>query len=97
MQTYIKRITTTKIREKLGNIPGVVILGPRQCRKSTLAKAMISEIEGARGKENIKKKDLTPQPSTPQPSGFPVYPSFRRWKWKSFKALDDSSSASMSV
>jgi predicted AAA+ superfamily ATPase len=47
MQTYIERIITTKIKEKLGSIPGVVILGPRQCGKSTLAKAMISEIGGA--------------------------------------------------
>ena len=47
MQTYIERIITTKIKERLGRIPGVVILGPRQCGKSTLAKAMISEIGGA--------------------------------------------------
>jgi len=47
MQTYIERTITTKIKDKLGNIPGVVILGPRQCGKSTLAKAMISEIGGA--------------------------------------------------
>jgi hypothetical protein len=47
MQTYIERMITTKIKEKLGNIPGVVILGPRQCGKSTLAKAMISQIGGA--------------------------------------------------
>jgi len=44
MQTYIKRIITTKIKQKLENMPGVVILGPRQCGKSTLAKAIISEI-----------------------------------------------------
>ncbi len=47
MHAYIKRIITTKIKEKLGNMPGVVILGPRQCGKSTLAKAIISEIRGA--------------------------------------------------
>jgi len=35
MQTDITRITTTKIKERLGNMP--------------------------RGKENIKKKDLTPE------------------------------------
>ena len=44
MQTYIERIVTTKIKKKLENMPGVVILGPRQCGKSTLAKAIISEI-----------------------------------------------------
>ncbi len=47
MQTYVKRIITTKIKEKLEEIPGIVILGPRQCGKSTLARTMISEIEGA--------------------------------------------------
>ena len=47
MQTYIKRYITGKIRQKLGKMPGVVILGPRQCGKSTLAKAMISEMGAA--------------------------------------------------
>ena len=47
MQTYVKRIITTAIEQKLENMPGVVILGPRQCGKSTLAKAIISEIGGA--------------------------------------------------
>jgi predicted AAA+ superfamily ATPase len=47
MQTYIKRIITSKIKQKLENMSGVVILGPRQCGKSTLAKAIISEIGGA--------------------------------------------------
>lgn len=44
MQTYLKRIITPKIKQKLKNMPGVVILGPRQCGKSTLAKTIISEI-----------------------------------------------------
>lgn len=47
MQTYIKRIITASIEQKLKHMPGVVILGPRQCGKSTLAKAIISEIGGA--------------------------------------------------
>ena len=47
MQTYINRILTTKIKQKLENMPGVVILGPRQCGKTTLAKAIISEIGAA--------------------------------------------------
>jgi len=47
MHTYINRIITTAIEQKLKNMPGVVILGPRQCGKSTLAKAIISEIGGA--------------------------------------------------
>ena len=47
MQTYIARSITAKIRQKLRKVPGVVILGPRQCGKSTLAKAIISEVGGA--------------------------------------------------
>ena len=47
MQTYIKRTITAKIKQKLDNMLGVVILGPRQCGKSTLAKAIISEIGAA--------------------------------------------------
>lgn len=47
MQTYVERIITASIEQKLENMPGVVILGPRQCGKSTLAKAIISEIRGA--------------------------------------------------
>src|SRR5512139_588416 len=47
MHTYITRIITAEIRQKLKNMPGIVILGPRQCGKSTLAKAIISEIGGA--------------------------------------------------
>jgi predicted AAA+ superfamily ATPase len=45
MQTYIKRKLTDKIRYKLKNMPAVAILGPRQCGKTTLAKAIISDIE----------------------------------------------------
>ena len=44
MHRYLTRLITDKIKGKLGNMPGVVILGPRQCGKSTLAKAIISEI-----------------------------------------------------
>src|SRR4030043_1875894 len=47
MQTYIKRFFTEKIRERLLNIPGVIILGPRQCGKSTLAKTIMSKIENS--------------------------------------------------
>jgi len=47
MQAYIRRFITADIERKLENLPGVVILGPRQCGKSTLAKAIISEIGGA--------------------------------------------------
>jgi predicted AAA+ superfamily ATPase len=47
MQGYVKRTLSEKIEGKLRNIPAVIILGPRQCGKSTLAKAFISEIENA--------------------------------------------------
>jgi len=47
MQAYLRRFITADIERKLENLPGVVILGPRQCGKSTLAKAIISEIGGA--------------------------------------------------
>jgi uncharacterized protein len=47
MQPYLPRLITTKIEQKLQQMPGVVILGPRQCGKSTLAKAIISTIKGA--------------------------------------------------
>jgi predicted AAA+ superfamily ATPase len=47
MQGYIKRVITEGIKQKLQNIPAVIILGPRQCGKSTLAKAIISEIGNA--------------------------------------------------
>jgi predicted AAA+ superfamily ATPase len=47
MQPYLPRLITTKIEQKLQQMPGVVILGPRQCGKSTLAKAIISNIKGA--------------------------------------------------
>jgi predicted AAA+ superfamily ATPase len=47
MQAFVKRFLTEKIREKLLNVPGVIILGPRQCGKSTLAKTIISKIENA--------------------------------------------------
>lgn len=47
MQRYLPRLITTKIKEKLRHVPGVVILGPRQCGKSTLAQAMIAKIKGA--------------------------------------------------
>ena len=47
MQGYIPRLITEGIKQKLENIPAVLILGPRQCGKSTLAKAIISEMTDA--------------------------------------------------
>ena len=65
MQPYLPRLITTKIEQKLQQMPGVVILGPRQCGKSTLAKAIISKIEGAvyvdlERPSDVNKIDLTP-------------------------------------
>jgi predicted AAA+ superfamily ATPase len=47
MQGYITRLITDEIKQKLSNIPAVLILGPRQCGKSTLAKTIISEMTNA--------------------------------------------------
>lgn len=47
MQSYIPRLITERIKQKLENIPAVLILGPRQCGKSTLAKAIISKMRDA--------------------------------------------------
>jgi hypothetical protein len=47
MQGYVPRLITEGIKQKLGNIPAVLILGPRQCGKSTLAKTIISEMANA--------------------------------------------------
>ncbi len=47
MQSYIPRFITEGINQKLENIPAVLILGPRQCGKSTLARAIISEMTNA--------------------------------------------------
>lgn len=47
MNTYINRIVTEKITRKLKTTPVTALLGPRQCGKSTLAKAIISEIKNA--------------------------------------------------
>tara|TARA_B100000315_G_scaffold254282_1_gene295001 strand:+ start:182 stop:1354 length:1173 start_codon:yes stop_codon:yes gene_type:complete len=45
MQSYVKRSVTEKIKQKLKSVPVVVILGPRQCGKSSLAKEIISGID----------------------------------------------------
>ncbi len=43
MQTYIPRRIQSQIKEHLINFPVVAILGPRQCGKSTLARAMVQK------------------------------------------------------
>lgn len=47
MQGYIEPQLTGKIHQKLTHPPGVIILGPRQCGKLTLAKVIISGVENA--------------------------------------------------
>lgn len=47
MQSYLQRALTETIRQKIKNIPAVTILGPRQCGKSTLAKAFIATIKNS--------------------------------------------------
>jgi predicted AAA+ superfamily ATPase len=46
MDNYVYRTLTAEIERKLSNIPVVAILGPRQCGKSTLAKVLLSSLEG---------------------------------------------------
>ena len=43
MQTYIPRHIQPQIKERLIDFPVVAILGPRQCGKSTLARAMVQK------------------------------------------------------
>jgi hypothetical protein len=43
MQTYITRHIQPQIKERLIDFPVVAILGPRQCGKSTLARAMVQK------------------------------------------------------
>jgi uncharacterized protein len=44
MQSYLDRALARKITQKIQTNPVVAVLGPRQCGKSTLAKAIISKI-----------------------------------------------------
>jgi predicted AAA+ superfamily ATPase len=45
MKTFIKRAITRIVERKLKTTPVVAILGPRQCGKTTLAHAIISQIK----------------------------------------------------
>ena len=47
MQGYIPRNLEGNLRESLRFYPGVVLLGPRQCGKSTLARALLEGVPGA--------------------------------------------------
>lgn len=45
MDNYVNRTLNAEIERKLSNIPIVAILGPRQCGKSTLAKAVLPSLK----------------------------------------------------
>lgn len=45
MQGYVPRTVTLALRERIRTNPAVVLLGPRQCGKTTLAKKVIGEHE----------------------------------------------------
>ena len=47
MQTYIPRQIQSQIKEYLIDFPVVAILGPRQCGKSTLARAMVQKYKNS--------------------------------------------------
>ncbi|RKX42410.1 MAG: hypothetical protein DRP64_09900 [Verrucomicrobia bacterium] len=45
MHTYIRRLAEKKLRQALDRSPGVAILGPRQCGKSTLAREFLADVD----------------------------------------------------
>jgi predicted AAA+ superfamily ATPase len=47
IMAFIPRIESKNIKNCLENFPAVAILGPRQCGKSTLARHILSEYQGA--------------------------------------------------
>ncbi|MCK5437443.1 MAG: ATP-binding protein [Desulfobulbaceae bacterium] len=47
MRSYTHRLLTETVERKLNNVPVVAILGPRQCGKSTLARAIIAGVKDA--------------------------------------------------
>lgn len=58
MQKYIPRFLTQKISRKLQQNPAVAVIGPRQCGKTTLAKAIISNFEPSVYLDLEKTSDL---------------------------------------
>ena len=70
MQGYIKRSLTEKIKQKSKSIPVVAILGPRQCGKSTLARAIVGRIKNSvyldlERPSDIKLRSTSPTRVTP--------------------------------
>lgn len=58
MHTYIERTITEKIMRKLSDMPAVVILGPRQSGKTTLAKNIIAKMPQAVYLDLERRADL---------------------------------------
>ena len=58
LQRYIKRDLETELRHSLDSFPVTALLGPRQCGKSTLARHVVSNIEGTTYLDLEKPSDL---------------------------------------
>jgi len=58
MDTYLPRHITNRIEQRLATMPAVAILGPRQCGKTTLAKALIKTLENAVYLDLQRRSDL---------------------------------------
>ena len=58
LQTYIKRDLEAELRYSLNSFPVTALLGPRQCGKSTLARHVVSDIEGTTYLDLEKPSDL---------------------------------------
>lgn len=58
MNNYIPRNNVEKIKRKMAAMPAVAILGPRQCGKTTLAKAIIKKLEASVYLDLERRADL---------------------------------------
>ncbi|MBN2891398.1 MAG: ATP-binding protein [Bacteroidales bacterium] len=59
MHTFVNRIVKQFVKENLSVFPAVVILGPRQCGKSTLVKNMFDEFDSFQYLDLQNRDDLT--------------------------------------
>ncbi|MDX2481451.1 MAG: ATP-binding protein [Desulfuromusa sp.] len=58
MNNYIQRMISDSILRKLSSMPAVAILGPRQCGKTTLAKAILDNMENSVYLDLERRMDL---------------------------------------
>lgn len=65
MQGYLSW-QLSEVEKKLNNAPVVVILGPRQCSKSTLAKAILAVVKDAVYLDLERFSDLNKQRESPR-------------------------------